>query len=121
MNKFNNLFSKILSFVSRAEFLEAVKETKSEYKAKGFSSWGHFVAMIFCQIGQAHSLREICNGLASCFGKLIHIGIKEAPKRSTLAYANEHRSYKLFEMIFYQLLPKEKPFRIWSNHYIINI
>jgi hypothetical protein len=27
--------------------------------------------MLFCQLGQAHSLREICNGLASCFGKYL--------------------------------------------------
>lgn len=67
---------------------------------------GAFCESVFCQIGQAHSLREICNGLASCFGKLIHLGIKNAPKRSTLAYANEHRSFKLFEMVFYQLLSK---------------
>ncbi|GAB6183222.1 hypothetical protein JCM13991_09630 [Thermodesulfovibrio hydrogeniphilus] len=62
--------------------------------------------MLFCQLGQAHSLREICNGLASCVGKLRHLGIKEAPKRSTLAYANEHRPWELFQAVFYMLLQR---------------
>ena len=62
--------------------------------------------MLFCQLGQAHSLREICNGLASCFGKLKHLGISQSPKRSTLAYANEHRSWELFQKVFYELLSR---------------
>jgi len=62
--------------------------------------------MLFCQLGQAHSLREICGGLASCFGKAKHLGIKKAPKRSTLSYANEHRPWQLYERVFYQLLDR---------------
>ncbi|MEW6675690.1 MAG: DUF4372 domain-containing protein [Nitrospirota bacterium] len=76
MNKFSSIFSQILSLFSRLEFERAVKEANAEYGAKGFTCWGQFVAMLFCQLGQAHSLREICNGLASCFGKLRHLGIK---------------------------------------------
>jgi hypothetical protein len=60
--------------------------------------------MLFCQLGQAHSLREICGGLASCFGKAKHLGLQRAPKRSTLSYANEHRPWQLYEQVFYQLL-----------------
>jgi hypothetical protein len=59
--------------------------------------------MLFCQLGRAHSLREICGGLASCEGKLAHLGI-EAPLRTTLAYANAHRPWQLYEQVFYQLL-----------------
>lgn len=61
--------------------------------------------MLFCQLGRAHSLREICGGLASCEGKLAHLGI-EAPARTTLAYANVHRPWQLYERVFYQLLAK---------------
>jgi hypothetical protein len=60
--------------------------------------------MMFCQLGQAHSLREICGGLATSLGKTIHLGIKRAPSRSTLAYANEHRPWQLYEQIFFHLL-----------------
>ena len=62
--------------------------------------------MLFCQLGRAHTLREICGGLASCEGKLKHLGIHNAPKRSTLAYANKHRPWSLYETVFHQLFAK---------------
>jgi hypothetical protein len=64
------------------------------------------VAMLFCQLGRAQSLREICGGLAASEGKLKHLGLPQAPPRSTLAYANEHRPWQLYETVFYQLLEK---------------
>jgi hypothetical protein len=88
------------------EFQRAVKEHKAERHARGFTSWGQFVAMLFCQLGRAHSLREICGGLACCEGKLKHLGIPLAPKRSTLAYANEHRPWQLYQTVFEQTLCK---------------
>jgi hypothetical protein len=45
-------------------------------------------------------------GLACCEGKLKHLGIPLAPKRSTLAYANEHRPWELFQTVFTQLYGK---------------
>lgn len=106
MNRFSSIFGQILHLFSRREFFEAVHATRAERGAKGFGCWDQFVAMLFCQLGQAHSLREICGGLASCFGKAKHLGLKEAPKRSTLSYANEHRPWQLYEKVFYQLLGK---------------
>src|SRR5260370_3058514 len=60
--------------------------------------------MLFCQVGWAHSLREICGGLACCEGQLKHLGVPVAPKRSTLAYANEHRPWELYRTVFEQTL-----------------
>jgi Transposase DDE domain/Domain of unknown function (DUF4372) len=62
--------------------------------------------MLFCQLGRAHSLREICGGLATCEGKLRHLGLSAAPARSTLAYANEHRPWKVYRDLFYTLLER---------------
>lgn len=96
------MFSQMLKLVSRHDFERLVRATGAEKRSKGFSSWGHLVAMLFCQLGRAHSLREIEGGLKSCEGKLAHLGI-EAPRRSTLAYANEHRPAQLFEQLFHTL------------------
>lgn len=106
MNRFSSIFGQILHLFSRREFFEAVQATQSERSAKGFTCWDQFVAMLFCRLGQAHSLREICGGLASCFGKAKHLGLTKAPKRSTLSHANEHRPWQLYERIFYQLLER---------------
>ena len=64
MNRVCSIFSQLLQFFPRLEFEQAVRETRAERHALGFSCWGQFVAMLFCQLGQARSLREICGGLA---------------------------------------------------------
>lgn len=83
-----------------------VKKHGAEHAAKGFGCWTQFVAMLFCQLGRADSLREICNGLACCLGRLVHLGISKAPSRSTLSYANEHRPAALFEELFWTALAR---------------
>jgi hypothetical protein len=99
------MFSQILQYFPRWEFQKLVKQTKSERHARGFPSWSQFVAMLFCQLGRAFSLREITGGLRSCEGKLKHLGIS-APSHSTLAYANEHRPWQLYQEVFLQLLDR---------------
>jgi IS4 transposase len=106
MPRFCSIFNQLLQLFSRTDFQRAVTETRAERHARGFDCWTQFVAMLFCQLGKAHSLREICGGLASCEGKLQQLGVGRAPKRSTLAYANEHRPWQLFQAIFYHLLDR---------------
>jgi len=99
------MFSQLLKLIPRTEFESLVKQTKAQYASKGFSSWSQLVAMLFCQLGRAHSLREIEGGLKSCEGKLAHLGM-QAPARSSLAYANAHRPWQLFEQVFHGLYAK---------------
>jgi len=105
MNRFGSIFSQVLQLFPRTEFQQAVRKTRAERHARGFTCWGQFVAMLFCQLGRAHTLREICGGLASCEGKLTHLGIK-APNRSSLSYANEHRPWELYQLVFFDLLER---------------
>ena len=104
MNRVCSIFSQLLQLFPRGQFQQAVEKHKAERHARGFSCWGQFVAMLFMQLAHAQSLREICNGLAASEGKLRHLGIPEAPNKSTLAYANEHRPWELYQTIFYQVL-----------------
>lgn len=126
MRKFNSMFSQLLSLFPRSEFEKAVRAHRADRAAKGFDCWTQFVAMLFCQLGRAHSLREICGGLASVEGKLNHLGVGDAPKRSTLSYANAHRPWQLFEEVFMQLLGRcqgiasPKPFRFKNKLYSLD-
>jgi hypothetical protein len=111
----SSLFSQLLCVVNRHQFERRVRESGAEKAAKGFTCWSQFVAMMFCQLAQAKSLREISDGLACCEGKLNHLGLEEGPKRSTLSYANARRPWQLFESLFYDqlalaqsLAPKKK-------------
>ena len=100
MNRVCSIFAQVLQFIPRLEFAAAVRKHGAERHARGFSCWTQLVAMLFCQLGRAQSLREIVGGLAACEGKLQHLGIESAPKRSKLAYANEHRPWQLFQSVF---------------------
>lgn len=99
-----SLFSQLSGLFNKNQFQALVRRHGAERYSKGFGSWDHFVAMLFCQLAQAKSLREICGGLACCLGKLRHLGVKGAPKKSTLSYANKHRPWEMFRDLFFDTL-----------------
>jgi hypothetical protein len=101
-----SLFNQLLQHFPKLEFAALVKKHNAERAAKGFSCRAQLVAMLFCQMAHADSLREICNGLACCLGKRVHLGIDVAPNKSTLSYANKHRPAKLYEELFYTALAR---------------
>ena len=75
-----SLFSQLVALFRRQQFYRFVAKHHSERYSKGYSCWDHFVAMLFCQLAQAKSLREICGGLACTMGKLRHFGMKDGPR-----------------------------------------
>ena len=99
-----SLFGQILKIIPASAFARAVRETNAERHSKGFSSWDQFVAMLFCQFTQSKSLREVSDGLRVTCGKLNHLRVASAPAKSTLAYANAHRPWQLYEKLFMNLL-----------------
>jgi hypothetical protein len=105
MHHNNTILGQMLKMFSRYEFQEAVLETGAEYHARGFTSWNHFVAMLFGQLSGQDSLRTIEAGLATQSKALYHLGITPT-HRSTLAYANEHRPHELFKKVFFHMLSK---------------
>jgi len=101
-----SLFSQLVALFDRRKFHELVIKHRAERHSKGYASWDQFIAMLFCQLAQAKSIREICGGLACCEGKLRHLGMKKAPKKSTLSYANAHRPWQMYQDLFYETLDR---------------
>lgn len=104
--RFCSIFSQLLQLFPQPQFQQLVQETQAERHARGFKCWDQFTAMLFCQLAQTSSWREVCDGLNSYRGKLKHLGLKQVPSPSTLAYANEHRTVALYERVFTQLLAR---------------
>ena len=69
-----SLFRQVLDLIPKREFEEIVMKHNGDKHKQTFDCWAHFVSMIFCQLAQANSLREICGGLKTCGGKLNHLG-----------------------------------------------
>jgi len=99
-----SLFAQVVQVVPKSVFACAVRRTCASRNSKGFACWDQFVAMLFCHFAQSKSLREITDGLAVTFGKLNHLGLLKAPAKSTLAYANAHRPWQLYQEIFFDML-----------------
>ena len=108
MSHNHTILGQMLQMISRFQFQKAVNETQTEYHARGFRSWNHFTAMLFGQLSGQDSLRGIEAGLASQTQSLYHLGVKPV-HRSTLSYANEHRSHELFKKLFEWMLSKCQP------------
>jgi diacylglycerol kinase len=122
-----SIFSQILRFIPRTIFESAVQKHQTEKHAKGMTSWSQFIALLFCHLGGARSLREIVGGLAASEGKLKHLGVDRAPTRSTLAYANEHRPWQLYKSMFDRLATvcrdeaKEKKRKFRFHHPLLTL
>ena len=101
-----SMFAQLVQLMGgKIEFHNLVNKYQSDKGAKGLTTWSQFIAMLFCQLTGADSLREISDGLYSSLGKLSHIGAT-AVCRSTLSYANSKQPYKLYEDFYYVLLEK---------------
>lgn len=108
MSHHHTILGQMVKMFPRFEFEKAVQETGTEYHSRGFRSWTHFVSMLFGQLAGQDSLRGIEAGLASQVHSLYHLGVRPI-HRSTLAYANEHRSHELFKKVFAWMLSKCRP------------
>jgi len=122
------LFSQIISKLDRLKFSKLVKEKETDKHQKGYNSWTHLVAMLFCQFAKSQSVRDISNGLRSATGNLNHLGIEKAPSKSSISYQNKNRNWELFRDYYYQLLEslgqqaqfKQVKFRIKSKIYFLD-
>ena len=103
------LLAQVLSLVDRNLFKKAVNKYDTDKYSKGINTWTHFVSMVFMQLANANSLRDISNGLRSATGNLNHMGVGKAPCKSTLSYINHHRDYRVFMELYYMLLDRLEP------------
>lgn len=123
-----NLFSQIISKLDRNSFKSIVKKRETDKHQKGYNSWTHLVAMLFCQFAKSQSVRDISNGLRSATGNLNHLGIQKAPSKSTISYQNKNRDWQLFKDYYYKLLSglgqqmniKQIRFRIKSKIFLLD-
>jgi hypothetical protein len=59
VREFSSMFSQLLKLFPRAEFQALAKRTLAERHARGFTCWGQFVAMLFCQLGPEVSSKGV--------------------------------------------------------------
>jgi hypothetical protein len=100
------LFAQIIQSLSRNCFKSLVKHYDTDKYNKGIDSWTHLITMLFCQFSKLDSLRDVTNGLRSASGNLNHLGLQNAPSKSSLSYQNQNREWHLFQDYYFKLLQK---------------
>jgi len=90
------VLSQLTAFLPMHEFRRCVERYKGNRRIRNFSCWDQFVCMFFAQITYRESLRDIEACLRSVRNKLYHLGIRGKVSRSTLAKANENRSWCIY-------------------------
>lgn len=98
-----SLFAQIVHLVPRDLFKDIVGRHQADKHAKGCCSWTQLIALLYAQIGQADSLRDIEGGLRAVGGRLSHVGLKHPPSKSALAYQNQRRSWMVFKDLYLTL------------------
>jgi len=123
-----NLFSQIIARLDKLSFKKLVKEQETDKYNKGIDSWTHLITMLFSQLSNSQSTRDISNGLRSATGNLNHLGLNKAPSKSGISYQNKNRSWELFKDYYYKLSNhlgqqanfKQKKFRIKSKIFLLD-
>lgn len=107
MNKVYTIFSELLKLCPRYHFDKAVDRYEGDRYVKTFKTWQQYITLLYSQITQKDSLRDISTGLSAQSSRWYHLGFSGAPK-STLSDANTKRDYRIFEDTFYHLLARCK-------------
>jgi hypothetical protein len=96
MNAGRTIFAQLLDGIDRTEFERCARKFPLVRRPRAFSAYDHFAAMVFAQLTYRQSLRDIEACLNARGDRLYHAGIRGRASRSNLAYANEHRSWRVF-------------------------
>jgi hypothetical protein len=109
MNKNTNfvgqpILSQIFSCIGSAKINNAAQKHNSNYYYKRIPFRVHLVTLLYGVFSYCNGLRELCEGMLACEGKLTHLGLDKAPARSTLSDANTKRSYRVFESLYFDLV-----------------
>mgnify|MGYP001560842153 CR=1 FL=1 len=96
MNTGKTIFAQIIDYLPLYAFHKCVKRYRGNYKVQNFSCLDQFLCLAFAQLTGRDSLRDIETCLRTVPGKLYHMGFRSTISRSTLADANENRSWHIY-------------------------
>jgi hypothetical protein len=96
MNQGKSIFSQIMDFLPKHKFRQCVNRYGGNYRVRSFTCFDQFMCMAFAQLTYRESLRDIECCLRAMKDKLYHMGIRGKVSRSTIAYANENRDWRIY-------------------------
>lgn len=121
MNKGRTVLAQLFDFISKYEFDKSVNKYQGNYKSQTFSCWEQYVVMCFAQLTYRESLRDIEACLQVVSGKLYHCGIRSKVAKSTLAYWNETRDWRIYADFAHVLIAEARKLYRLENDFKLDI
>ena len=112
MNKDKYVFAQLLGFLDNFKFLRIVKKYEGDKYVKSYTYWNQLLTMMFGQLSNRESLRDLIVALEAHAGKVYHLGIGKSVTRSNLSKANEQRDYRIFEEFAFFMIAEARKRRI---------
>lgn len=112
MNKDKYVFSQMVEFLDNYKFLRIVKKYDGNKYVKHFTCWNQLLTLMFGQLCNRESLRDLIVALNAHQEKCYHLGVGKHVTRSNLAKANENRDYRIFEDFAFYMISEARKKRV---------
>lgn len=106
------VFAQLVSFLNRSKFNRIVAKYQGDKYVKHFSCWNQLLALMFGQLSNRDSLRNLIVALDAHHSKCYHLGMGKNISKSSLARANQDRDCRIFEEYAYYLVNQAKEKRV---------
>ena len=112
MNKDKYVFAQMVEFLDNYKFLRIVKKYDGNKYVKHFTCWNQLLTLMFGQLCNRESLRDLIVALNAHQEKCYHLGVGKHVTRSNLAKANENRDYRIFEDFAFYMISEARKKRV---------
>jgi hypothetical protein len=105
-NKFHSgqpIIAQLISLIPEDIFTKVVADTKADKYYKQMKAKDHFICLFYAVLTRNSSLREVCKNITLIAKKLLYVGLKQLPCRSTLSDANRNRDSQFFASLYFSL------------------
>ena len=106
------VFSQLTSLLNRNKFNYIVSKYKGDRYVKSFTCWNQLLVMMFGQLSNRASLRDLTTSVGVHWKKSYHLGFGKRITKSNLSKANESRDYKIFEEFAYYMIAEARSKRM---------
>ena len=112
MQKSPFVFTQLTKFISRSYFNDLVRKYNGDRYVKTFTCWNQLLTLMFGQLSNRQSMRDLIAALEAHQSKCYHLGVSKRVTRSNLAKANEERDYRIFEDFAFYMMAEARRLRI---------
>ncbi len=98
------VFAQLVAFLDISKFNRIITKYNGDQYVKHLTCWNQFFAMMFGQLSNRESLRDLIVAFEAHHSKCYHLGMGKNVSKSSFARANQDRNYYIFEEFAFYLV-----------------